>query len=92
MGSLEKQDSSITDPGIETIKHLADTNFSQAVELKKTVYSNKTVTREEVDTWDPDWVTRGKLELVLHQFKSKKSPGPDGLRPVLLQHLSLIHI
>ena len=89
MGSLEKQDGSITDPGKETIKHLAATHFSQAAELKKTTYNNKVIAKDEVYAWDPDWVTIGKLELALHQFKSKKSPGPDGLKPVLLQHLPL---
>ena len=48
MGSLEKQDGSITDPGKETIKHLAATHFSQAAELKKTTYNNKVITKDEV--------------------------------------------
>ena len=49
MGSLEKPDGTITDPGEDTLKHLADTHFSQASEVRNTTYNTKTVTRREVD-------------------------------------------
>ena len=29
----------------------------------------------------------GKLQTAIHQFKKKKSPGPDGLRPLVLKNL-----
>ena len=35
----------------------------------------------------PPWLTSDKLILALKQFQNKKSPGPDGLRPIALKHL-----
>ena len=88
IGALEKQDGSITEPGKDTLEYLASSHFSAATELKSTNYDvSKKVSKSEVIKWTPDWVTKGKLNLAINQFKSKKSPGPDGLKPILLKQL-----
>ena len=43
--------------------------------------------RHNVEEWNPDWMTVGKIAVAVHQFKNKKSPGPDGLRPIVLKKL-----
>ena len=87
MGTLEKLDGSITAPGIDTIQHLADTHFGQSSGLKQTSYTKNIIMRQEVEDWNPDWMTVGKIAVAIHQFKNKKSPGPDGLRPIVLKNL-----
>ena len=82
MGTLEKPDGSITDPGIDTLDHLTSIHFAQATKLKKTTFTNKLIMKTDVEDWKPDWISEAKLNLAIHQFKNKKSPGPDGLRPL----------
>ena len=41
---------------------------------------------KKVHDWRPDWITISKLQLAFKGFHSKKSPGPDGIRPVVLKH------
>ena len=72
--------------------HLMETHFNQASKLKDTQYDESTsITRQEIADWKPDWISIGKVNLAMHQFLNIKSPGPDGLKPIILK-LSLIHI
>ena len=87
MGTLEKPDGSITAPGIDTIQHLADTHFGQSSGLKQTRYTKDIIMRSSVEEWNPDWMSVGKIAVAIHQFQNKKSPGPDGLRPIVLKNL-----
>ena len=88
LGALEKEDGTITEPGKDTLRYLSETHFSTATAHKDTQYDiTKKTTKDEVSQWNPDWVTKGKLVIALNQFKSKKSPGPDGIKPILLKHL-----
>ena len=51
--------------------------------------------RQSVEDWKPDWMSVGKIAVAIHQFQNKKSPGPDGLRPIVLKNLprrSLEHL
>ena len=34
-----------------------------------------------------DWISEDLVRAAFKKFKAKKSPGPDGLKPVLLIHL-----
>ena len=60
--------------------HLKDTHLAQSSELKQTEYiQGKSIFVNQLHEWKPDWVTKGKLDLALHQFKSKKSPADTAL-------------
>ena len=88
MGTFERSDGSITDPGSDTLQHLKDTHCPTATPIKSTINDKyKSVTKARVAAWLPPWLTSDKLLLALKQFQNKKSPGPDGLRPIALKHL-----
>ena len=89
-----------TDPGIKTGKALIEAHYpeiqpkkSTKIDRNKSIYSNMLIAKY-------DWINKERLENVFRGFKSKKSPGPDGLRPQvltqlpnnILEYLSLIHI
>ena len=40
MGALEKSDGTLTEPGKDTLRHLMDTHFQQATEVKETTCDN----------------------------------------------------
>ena len=96
LGTLEKPDGTITTPGTDTLEYLLTQHFPSATPIKPTVYSNKKITRTEIMEYKPDWITPERVKKALLGFKSKKSPGTDGLKPVIFKHLpddlSLIHI
>ena len=86
MGTLEKPDGSITEPGQDTLHHLTSAHFGEATKHQATIYKdNKYSTLDEVKGWKPNWISASKLELAIHQFKNKKSPGPYGLSPLVLK-------
>ena len=88
IGTLVKEDGTITDPGKDTITYLMKTHFPSAIELEPTKYNiNKYVTIQEVEEWECDWITKDKVMLAFRGFDNKKSPGTDNLKPTILKHL-----
>ena len=87
LGTLEKPDGTITTPGPDTLEYLLTQHFPSATPIKTTVYSNKKVTRADIINYKPDWITPERVKKALLGFKSKKSPGTDGLKPVIFKHL-----
>ena len=87
LGTLVKDDGSITDPGAETVDYLLQKHFHDAIPLKPTQYSKRTVSRDIIVNWEPEWITAEKLVAVFDGFKNKKSPGTDGINPIVLKHL-----
>ena len=88
LGTLEKEDGSITNPGTDTLEFLLTQHFPSSTPIQPTEYNNRTITREEINVFNPDWVTPVKYLLeAFHGFQSKKSPGTDGLKPIILKHL-----
>ena len=88
MGTFKRSDGSIADPGSDTLQHLIDTHSPTATPIKPTIYDiYKSVTKVRVAAWLPPWFTSDKLLIALKQFQNKKSPGPDGLRPISLKNL-----
>ena len=95
LGTLLKEDGTITDPGDDKVKYLLSKHFPDGQPIKPTTYSNKTVRSEDIIKWKPDWITMEKLREVFKLFKTKKSPGTDGLSLMVLKNLPpafLIHI
>ena len=87
LGTLEKTDGTITEPGTETLEYLLTQHFPSSTPVKPTDYNNRSITREEINAFQPDWVTPEKVREAFHGFQSKKSPGTDGLKPIILKHL-----
>ena len=77
-----------TEPGKETVDHLLNAHYPGIQPLKPTIYDrNKTVNTKELQENYKDWINMDRLKSVLKNFKAKKSPGPDGLKPVVLTQL-----
>ena len=81
---LQKPDGTLTDPGPDTISYLLSTHFPTATPIKKTKYNgNKYLTKEDLQSWDCDWITKEKAILAFKGFHNKKSPGTDNLNPLV---------
>ena len=78
-----------TNPGKETAEHLLMAHFPSATDIKpiRHKYENKLLATEIMLSCS-DWISPSLVMQSLCKFKSKKSPGPDGLRPMVLPHLS----
>ena len=85
---LTKQDGSSTSPGEETIDLLTETHFPAATALRHVSYNNRRncLTQALEDKYN-DWITAQKITQALAGFEKKKSPGPDGLKPLIFEHL-----
>ena len=92
LGTLTKNDGSITDPGEDTLTYLLQQQFKDSQPLTPTVYTTNTIKRKDIENWDPDWITPHKLQEVFNGFKSKKSPGTDNLSPLVLKNLPLLFL
>ena len=85
---LTKEDGSSTDPGTETIDLLTGTHFPAATDTKHVTYNNRRNLRvEEIKAKYVDWIDAQKIAKALTDFEKKKSPGPDGIKPLVFEHL-----
>ena len=65
----------MTEPGNDTLQHLAETHFTSAQSLKRTVYNeNISKSQEEIHSWNPKWVNLALItgKIALKQFHNKK--------------------
>jgi ribonuclease HI len=93
IGTVKRPDGSYTLPGKETLHALADIHFpghGNTIRQQPT----KAFTYKEVVDSNQDWVNPERILRAFNDFKAKKSPGTDGLKPIVLKHLpkSLIFI
>ena len=85
---LTKEDGSTTDPGVETIDLLTQVHFPAATDTLHVTYNNRrNCTTSSLDGKYEDWICSDKIRRALDGFEKKKSPGPDGLKPLLFEHL-----
>ena len=84
---FEKRDGSTTDPGLDTLLILVKTHFPSATPLRGKVFNSKTgiETKKLVNKFD--WISNAKIKEALNTFEKKKSPGPDGLKPLIFEYL-----
>ena len=61
LGVLTKEDGTITDPGEDTVKYLLSKHFPDGQPIKPKLYTCKTVRKEDINTWKPDWITTEKV-------------------------------
>jgi len=76
-----------TKPGKETSELLFKKQFPDAKEPKDIEYRNKLTPITEVMEKYTEWIDTKKITRAFEGFESKKSPGPDEHKPILLKHL-----
>ena len=88
INTLLKDDGSNTDPGAETIDLLVKTHFPAATDTRHVTYNNRrNLPTTEIREKYADWIDIAKIREALTGFEKKKSPGPDGLKPLIFEHL-----
>jgi len=87
LSSIKKPDGLYTTPGEETLKEMASTHYPTHTHIKHTEYPNTSIKTEDLNALYEDWINVDRIKLALNAFQSKKSPGPDQLKPILLKHL-----
>ena len=84
---LTRNDGTITEPGKDTLEYLLKSHFPSIKSIKETDYTEYKL-QSCNSGYKPEWITVEKLKTVFNIFKSKKSPGPDGLKPLVLKNLT----
>ena len=85
---LTKGDGSSTDPGAETIDLLTETHFPAATDVRHVTYNNRrNLPVNDIMSKYGDWIDGRRIKMALEGFEKKKSPGPDGLKPLVFEHL-----
>ena len=88
LGTLEKPVGTLTEPGLPTLNFLLKSHFPSEGEIRNHQYNyDKQVSLTEIQNTDIDWITPELISTVFHQFKSKKSPGTDGIKPIAYKPL-----
>ena len=84
---FKKGNDEITLPGAETGEFLMRHHFPNATEQKWVIYNHKKIETDKVRELFLSWINMDMLKNSLQGFDNKKSPGPDGLKPVIFQYL-----
>ena len=87
LGKLTKDNGEQTKPGSYTIKYLSQIHFSKATPLKPTPIKPDRIFSNSLDNGDENIITEEKVLAAFKAFKVKKSPGTDGIHPLILQQL-----
>ena len=87
INSLIKENKTFSTPGMDTAKTLTKTHFPAQVPLMPTNYSRKQTESKNIMSADYDWITEDLIIQAMNGFQAKKSPGPDGLKPVIFPHI-----
>ena len=85
--AFQKPDGGWTSPGAETSQYLLDAHFPQNQAASQPYYEHDHHLVTSIASRHLDIVTPSLVREALAVFQSKKSPGPDGFKPVLFDHL-----
>ena len=85
--TVQRVDGSITDPGLDTLKELANTHFPAAKDTAPDGESYRSTTRAELSESYGEYITTSRVTAALGKFKPLKAPGPDGIKPIVFEHL-----
>ena len=90
IGVLKKSDGQFTSPWKDTIKELISTHFPTATERMSSKYGSDYKLTTDIDETRFDWINKNLIKEAMFGFKSKKSPGPDGLtsKPIIFKYLT----
>ena len=85
---LSREDGTTTNPGKETIELLTETHFPAATNRLRVSYNNrKNCLTSSLEDKYKEWINPRKINQALAGFEKKKSPGPDGIKPLIFEHL-----
>ena len=86
VSTFTKADGSTTMPGKETAEHLLHSHFPDRGKISPTKYNHVMAPSFEIEGRFSTWISKELVEESLLKFEHKKSPGPDGLRPIICQY------
>ena len=85
---FEKSDGTVTEPGQETLRSILDAHFGTArPKLHLPYHSRNNIKLNIIEEKYEDWIDYEKVKAALGGFNKKKSPGPDGIKPCVFDHL-----
>ena len=87
VSTFKKVDGGSTMPGVETIDHLINAHFPMNKKPISTRYKHIKVPSYEIEGRFVSWINDDVVQEALLKFEHKKSPGPDGIKPVIFQFL-----
>ena len=87
LGILKKPDGSLTNPGKDTLNYLLHAHYPSLEPLSETQHSSTKLATSLINSTHIPGIEASKLISVFNGFKSKKSPGPDQLQPLILKEL-----
>ena len=86
---LRKSDGSSTLPGKDTVHLLTQTHFPNSTETRRIRYNNhRNLPLLQVKEKFSTWINHNLICQALAGFEKKKSPGPDGIKPLVFEHLT----
>ena len=90
--TLRKPDGSMTEPGRETLDLLFRTHFPASTPLRNVDYQAERLTHPShlsslIQQKFCHWINEDLLSKAMQKFNKKKSPGPDGMKPIIFDHL-----
>ena len=88
VSTICKPDGSFTSPGGETAELLFQTHVPQSTPYHMPFYDHTPSLTSTIMEHLHDIVTADSIKDDMAHFQSKKTPGPDGFKPVLLLHLA----
>ena len=92
--TLRKPDGSFTEPGKETLDLLFETHFPASTPLRDVNYTSEVPhsldnSSESIKQKFSDWISLPLVSKAMKKFNKKKSPGPDGIKPIIFEHLPI---
>ena len=91
--TLKKPDGTMTEPGKDTLDLLFRTHFPASTPLREPQppldegRAPPATPSTFIDQKYGHWINEGLLFKAMEKFNKKKSPGPDGIKPVVFDHL-----
>lgn len=89
INTLLKEDGTLTEPGAETIRRLTSVHFPATTEGSTDIKHNSThkIATTNIQKAFEDWINEDLVRKAFKRFFPYKAAEPDGLKPILLQHL-----
>ena len=84
LGTLQKDNGTNTEVGKETFDELMSKHYPSHTAAKNPIHDNsKAIKLTELMGRYNDWINKDRVSKALTGFKAKKSPGPDGIKPII---------
>ena len=88
INALSHADDRTTQPGKDTIDVLSRAHFPAATNQTRVTYNNRrNCSILELQDKYKTWINREVVTKALAGFEKNKSPGPDGIKPLVFEHL-----